>query len=306
MGCILITVLRAQLEKIGRRIKIKGPLNISGFNCPFPFSRIQDVDKVKVILDRPSTNINAVNIDGRTPLHIAAITDNRECIERLLHHRKTGILRFVVPRSKREDEMIDCNVRDNGGKTPLILAIQNDCSEAANLIMPKLSLTTEEWKDIWSNCQSIKMKKILEKHCRSTVEKEGDDLNYLCSGLSNETKVILRLPGMFKNLLSLLLDKLQAIYPSHIIFISKLTNSNISFKNLKIKEDKKSENVHSGSVKLDSGIELKYVDLINDIRLHTDICLSLKKEDLQKSNNQINSTYAHEYIRELIRKKLPV
>ena len=50
-----------------------------------------DADKVKLVLERPSININAVNASGRSALHIAAIKDSAECIEMLIDHRKKKI-----------------------------------------------------------------------------------------------------------------------------------------------------------------------------------------------------------------------
>ena len=97
-----------------------------------------DIDHLTKILDRLSTNVNTVNAHGRTPLHIAAIMDNQECVERLVDYRKKGILRFVLQKNLPESEITQLNLKDNDGHTPLMLAVKNDSSEAANLILTKL------------------------------------------------------------------------------------------------------------------------------------------------------------------------
>ena len=269
-------------------------------------SRNMDVGKIKKILDRPATNVNAVNAYGRTPLHIAAMMDSRECIERLLDHRQKGILRFVVPRIKSEAEMIDLNMKDQNGDTPLALAVKKDSSEAVNLILSKLKstsieLTFEQWKEISSYCLSSKMQQMLEKHFETTTEIEGGLT--LCN--MSKDKIILKLPQTFKRLLSLLIDKLLATFPSPILFFSKLPGSNILFNKLKLKEDKNKENM-SNSTRLDSGVEINFADLINDINFHKEIIVSACKRVSDTSTPIKSRNYAHEYVKDIVKRKLPL
>ena len=150
------------------------------------------------------------------------------------------------------------------------------------------------------------MKNILEKHYRAVAGDELEDLTHLCKIISSETKITVRLPNLFRYLFSLLLDKLQALFPSSSIFVSKMIDSNVSFKGFKIKEDKKTE-YSAKSTTLDSGIELNFVDLINDVRLLQNICSSWGKEELIDNSSATDlSNYAHEYIRRLIRRKVPM
>ena len=251
--------------------------------------------------------MNAVNSHGRTPLHIAAIGDNLECIQRLLDHRKKGIMRFVRSKNIPESEMIQLNLKDNDGHTPLMLAVKNDCSEAANLILTKLKCssnnpTLEEWNIIWSHCLSTKMRRILRKYYQATLETESENKDETCSNNTND-KIVLKLPGTFRNLLSLLIDKILATFPSPIIFFAKLSKSNILFYNIKIKEQGIEQDTHS-STKLDSGIELNFTDIIKDVCFHNEMYCSENKSDFQTTPNA--KSYAHEYVKEMVRRKLPV
>ena len=270
------------------------------------------MEMVKAILERPNTNINATNDNGRTALHIAAITDNRDCIERLVDHRKRGILRFVTTRVKTECEMVDCNSKDANGDTPLMLAVKKDSSEAANIILSKLKSMslgpTIEWRDIWSSCISSKMKKVLEKHYQADNEFVGDDLSDLYNSISHQRKVILKLPNTFGYLISLLVDKLQATFPSQLIFISKLAKPGFLFNKMKVKEDAKERDTRE-STKLDSGVELNYTDLIKDVLFIQEICCSKKKDGCHNfygNTKPMNFDCAFDYVRKVVRRKVPL
>ena len=262
------------------------------------------MDHVNRILDN-TTNLNAVNGHGRTPLHIAAIRDNHECIQRLLDHRKKGIMRFVRSKHLPESEMIQLNLKDKYGDTPLLLAVKNDSSEAANIILTKLKSTSndptsDEWKLIWSHCLSAKMRRILRKYYQDTLEMDSENRDDISSNISKD-KIVLKLPRTFRNLLSLLIDKILAIFPSPIIFFAKLSKPNILFNNLKIKEQDIVQDMHS-STKLDSGIELNFTDLIKDVRFQKEIYCSANNRDFET----LPKTMAHEYVKEMVRRKLPV
>ena len=264
------------------------------------------MDHVNRILDN-TTNVNAVNSHGRTPLHIAAIRDNYECIQRLLDHRKKGIMRFVRSKHLPESEMIQLTLKDKNGDTPLLLAVKNDSSEAANIILTKLKSTSndpllDEWNVIWSHCLSTKMRRILKKYYQATLEMESDNTNGICSNISND-KIVLKLPETFRKLLSLLIDKILATFPSTIIFFAKLSKTNILFNNLKIKETDM-ENDMNSSTKLDSGIELNFTDLIKDVRFQKEIYCSANESNFQTPTK--TKTYANEYVKDMVRRKLPV
>ena len=259
------------------------------------------MEKLRTTLQRPFTNINARNVGLRTPLHIAAVMDNPKCIEILLDYQKEGILRFITPRIKTETKIIDFNAKDKNGDTPLILAIKNDSSAAANLILSNLkdnsSLPgTFEWKTIWENCQSSKMRKILQTHYNKYLEHGGEEIDPICTDVANKTQIHLKWPMIFKNLISLFIDKLEAIFPSAAVLVSRLSKPNIVLKKLRIKE----EEVKDKAMKLDSAIELNFEDLVKDIHLQKQNC-SLPKENIPNSE----SISAHNFLCSIVRRKLP-
>ena len=259
------------------------------------------MEKLRTTLQRPFTNINARNVSLRTPLHIAAVMDNPKCIEILLDYQKEGILRFITPRIKTETKIIDFNARDKNGDTPLILAIKNDSSAAANLILSNLkdnsSLPdTLEWKTIWEKCQSSKMRKILQTHYNKYLEHGGEEIDPICTDVANETQIHLKWPMIFKNLISLFIDKLEAIFPSAAVLVSRLSKPNIVLKKLRIKE----EEVKDKAMKLDSAIELHFEDLVKDIHLQKQNC-SMPKENIPNSE----PISAHSFLCSIVRRKLP-
>ena len=151
--------------------------------------------------------------------------------------------------------MIQLTLKDKNGDTPLLLAVKNDSSEAANIILSKLKSTSndptlDEWNVIWSHCLSTKMRRILKKYYQETLEMDSEKTDEICSNISSD-KIVLKLPGTFRNLLSLLIDKILAIFPSPIILFAKLSKPHILFYNLKIKEQDIVQ-VRQSSTKLDS------------------------------------------------------
>ena len=259
------------------------------------------MEKLRTTLQRPFTNINARNVGLRTPLHIAAVMDNPKCIEILLDYQKEGILRFITPRIKTETKIIDFNAKDKNGDTPLLLAIKNDSSAAANLILSNLKDISSlpdslEWKAIWENCQSSKMRKILETHYNKYLEHGGEEIDRICTDIANNTQIYLKWPIIFQNLISLFIDKLEAIFPSAAVLVSRLSKPNIVLRKLKIKE----EEVKDKAMKLDSAIELNFEDLLKDINLQKQTC-SLPKEKIPNSE----SSSAYNFLYSIIRRKLP-
>ena len=262
-----------------------------------------DADKVKQVLERPSTNINAVDASGRSALHIAAIKDSVECIEMLIDHRKKGILRFIVSKIKTEAENADLCLKDRNGDTPLSLAIKYNSFEAVNVILSKLKSTSlidrVDWNEACANCQSLKMQKILEKHYQPIHEMTGESIIHLFKVTSNDY-IVLRLPNTFRYLLSLCIDKLLCTFPSPIVFLSKITwnKAKIYFKHMKIKND----NILNSNPdeRLDCGVDVNYASLIEDIQFEFE---TIKNQNCNTSNIM---KYAHEYVCQIVKRKLPV
>ena len=177
-------------DSIVARFCIPTYYHVLHFINPILHFRNMDIDHLTRILDndRISTNVNTVNAHGRTPLHIAAIMDNQECVERLVNYRKKGILRFVLPKNLPESEMTQLNLKDNNGDTPLLLAVKNDSAQAANVILAKLKCTSInsmlEWHVIWSHCLSTKMRQVLKKYYHESLQLEMEDANEICNNIS--------------------------------------------------------------------------------------------------------------------------
>ena len=262
-----------------------------------------DVDKVRQILDKTYTNVNAVNASGRSALHIAAMRDSRECIDMLIDHRKKGILRFVVSKFKTETDNADLHLKDINGDCPLAIAVKYNSTEATNLILSKIKSTSQidrvNWNEAWSNCKSTKMHQILLKHFQSINDMAEENISSLCNNISKD-KIILRLPKVFNNLLSLLIDKLLATFPSPIVLLAKLlrNKSKLSFKHMKLKDNSSAD--ISSHARLDSGIDISITTLIDDISYQMD----LKKNGNCVSTYDVNS--AHEFVRHIVKRKLPV
>ena len=97
-------------------------------------------------------------------------------------------------------------------------------------------------------------------------------------------------------MISLFIDKLEAIFPSAAVLVSRLSKPNIVLRKLKIKE----EEVKDKAMKLDSAIELNFEDLLKDINLQKQTC-SLPKEKIPNSE----SSSAYNFLYSIIRRKLP-
>ena len=260
-----------------------------------------DVDRVRKILDRPMTNINAVNDHGRNALHISAIHNCPDVIEILCDHRQghhKGMWKFVTTKIKTEveRESIDLNLQDVHGDSPLSVALKWNSIDAANILLQKLKDTPEkvDWNEAWSNCQSSRMQEVLEKHQPLFDMGGGESVRKHIS----KDNIIIRLPKTFLYLLSLLIDKLFATFPSPIVFLNKVTGnkSKVSFKQMKIKNGQKSD---YNNERLDSGVEVSIFSLAEDINFISDI----KKDEDNKTHD---IKYAHEYVNEAVRRKLPV
>ena len=265
--------------------------------------RKMDVGMVRKILNRASTNINAVNSLGRSALHIAAMKDTRACVDILIYHQKKGILKYVVSKFKTEADSADLCLEDINGDSPLTLAIKHNSTEATDLILTKLINTSQiervEWSKIWQNCQSTKMQQILLKHFQAISDTTEDSISSLCTNIAND-KIILKLPNTFNSLFSLLIDKIFSTFPSPIVVLAKVlrNKSKLSFKQMKIKEN---SNYDLKSIpRLDNGIDVNIKTLIDDINYQ----MNLKKFGNNHCTYDVN--IAHEYVRDIIRRKLPI
>ena len=267
------------------------------------FCRKMDADKVKQVLDRPSTYINAVDASGRSALHIAAIKDSPECIEMLIDHRKKGILKFIVSKIKTEAENADLCLKDRNGDTPLSLAVKYNSFEAVNVILSKLKSSSlidrVDWNETCANCQSLKMQQILEKHYQPIHEMTGESIIHLFKVTSNDC-IVLRLPNTFKYLLSLCIDKLLCTFPSPMVFLSKITwnRAKVYFKQIKIRNDSILNS--NPDERLDCGVDVNYASLIDDILFEFE---TIKTQNCNATNIM---KYAHEYVCQIVKRKLPV
>ena len=97
-------------------------------------------------------------------------------------------------------------------------------------------------------------------------------------------------------MISLFIDKLEAIFPSAAVLVSRLSKPNIVLRKLKIKE----EEFKDKAMKLDSAIELNFEDLLKDINLQKQTC-SLPKENIPNSE----PISAHNFLCSIVRRKLP-